>query len=356
MADSLVSVVIPTYNRAYCLETTLRSVFEQTHQDFEILLVDDGSTDDTGDLIRRLYPDEPRLRYLPKPNGGVASARNYGLQRIRGDFVALLDSDDLWKPWKLEVQLACLNQFPKAGMIWTDMEALDPQGRVVDPRYLRKMYRAYRWFPPEKLFQASAKLVDFIVPPPGLESARCYYGDIFSQMFMGNLVHTSTVLLRRERFEQVRAFNEELAFSGEDFDFHLRTCRAGPVLFLDAATIGYQTGMPDRLTRPEYGLHMACNALSTVAPVLANDRDRIQLPAQMIRDRMAELHRWVGASALDLGDHSTARSHLTATLRYRPSQPAAAALLALSLLPPSWANTLRNSVRRLRRRRPSNPT
>ena len=68
-------------------------------------------------------------------------------------------------------------------------------------------------------------------------------------MIMGNLVHTSTVLIRRERLEKVRGFNEELRISGEDYDFHLRTCREGPVGFIDLATIRYQTGMPDRLTR-----------------------------------------------------------------------------------------------------------
>ena len=149
--------------------------------------------------------------------------------------MALLDSDDTWSPWKLELQLACFRHRPEIGMVWTDMEAVGPAGELVSQSYLRTMYHAYRWFPREELFSRSRS--PWPRSPRGSRRSwtdrRLYTGEIFSQMIMGNLVHTSTVLIRRERLEKVRGFNEELRLSGEDYDFHLRTCKEGPVGFID---------------------------------------------------------------------------------------------------------------------------
>ena len=108
MLNELVSIVVPTYNRGYCIAATLDSVIAQTHKDWEALIVDDGSTDDTADIIQRRYGDDSRVRYVRQENAGVCSARNRGIATARGSFVALLDSDDLWEPWKLELQLAPL--------------------------------------------------------------------------------------------------------------------------------------------------------------------------------------------------------------------------------------------------------
>jgi glycosyltransferase involved in cell wall biosynthesis len=142
----LVSVIIPTYNRAHSVRAAVESVLAQTHRNVQAFVVDDGSTDGTADVVSRLWRDEPRVRYVRKDNGGVASARNVGLRGAGGDFVAFLDSDDAWFPWKVELQLACLRVFPRAGMIWSDMRALGPDGTVSSPRHLRTMYSAWQRF------------------------------------------------------------------------------------------------------------------------------------------------------------------------------------------------------------------
>src|SRR5690349_2852214 len=124
MAEALVSVVIPTFNRAYCIAQTIDSALAQTHENIEVLVVDDGSKDNTAELIAEKYKREPRVRYLPQKNQGVAAARNYGLSAARGEYIALLDSDDLWLPWKIAAQVRCLEALPEAGMVWTDMDAI----------------------------------------------------------------------------------------------------------------------------------------------------------------------------------------------------------------------------------------
>ena len=349
MSAGLVSVVIPTFNRADCLTATINSVLAQTYSDLEIVLVDDGSIDSTRALVEAHWAQEPRLRYLYQSNRGVSAARNLGMRNARGAYVALLDSDDTWMPWKLDAQLACLAEFPDAGMIWTDMEAVGPDDQVIDPMHLRTFYDAYRWFTPEQLFSVVRPVASFMHPAPDvLRAAVARFGDIFSPMIMGNLVHTSTVLLRRARLEQVNGFNEAME-TGEDYDFHLRTCRAGAVAFLDAASIRYRCGRPDRLTRPELSLQIGRNFLRTVEPVIERDRARIGLPDWMIAHSRADGHQWVGESALQAGRHAEARSHLAASLRLHPWQARTALLLAGALAPPVATRVLRKGLRRFKR-------
>jgi glycosyltransferase involved in cell wall biosynthesis len=334
MTLRLISVVVPTYNRAYCLARTLDSVLQQKHTELEVILVDDGSTDDTRALVKSRYAGERRVKYLYQNNQGVTAARNQGLRQTQGAYVAFLDSDDAWQPWKLQLQLACLDHFPEVGMVWTDMVAIGQDGAIYRRKYLRTMYEAYRWFTNAQLFSYTYPLIDIA---SGLRhivgSATLCTGDLFSPMVMGNLVHTSTVLLRRERLDRVRGFNKEFRISGEDYDFHLRTCKEGPVGFIDLETIQYQTGMPDRLTGERYKLHAAMNCLRTILPVLQKDRARIRLAPSMVQSRLAEVHEWVGEVALQMGQTSLARRHLLASLGHRPLQARTLGLWVLSALP-----------------------
>ena len=352
MHEPLVSVIIPTFNRAYCLGRAIESARTQTHQNTEIIVLDDGSTDGTRELIGQSYADDPRVRYFFHENRGVTATRNRGLSLARGDYVALLDSDDKWSSWKLELQLACMQRCPEIGMVWSEMEAIGPEGGVVSPAYLRTMYSAYQWFPrKEQLFPQSFSL-DQIAPALAsvVGDRALYTGEIFSQMIMGNLVHTSTVMLRRERLDKVRGFNEEFRISGEDYDFHLRTCREGPVGFIDAATISYRIGMPDRLSGDEYKTHIAVNCLKTVRPWIEERRSEIKLSNRMIRLRLAEMYAWVGQELLNAGDASQARLYLRRSLRYQHWQPGAWKALALACLPESIRSGLRTAVRELKRR------
>lgn len=118
--EARVSVIVPTYNRARMVCEAIDSVLAQTLREFELILVDDGSTDGTGEVIRDRYGGEPRLRYVAQENGGTAQARDHGLREARGEFVALLDSDDLWLPRHLESQVACLDAHGDADLVVCD--------------------------------------------------------------------------------------------------------------------------------------------------------------------------------------------------------------------------------------------
>jgi glycosyltransferase involved in cell wall biosynthesis len=351
MTADLVSVIIPAYNRAYCIATTIDSVLAQSHGNVQIIVVDDGSTDATRELIAERYRHESRLAYIYQDNAGVSAARNHGLRLATGDYLALLDSDDIWLPWKLEAQLRCLAALPSAGMIWTDMDAIGPDGEISHRRFLTTMYSSYQRFSREQLFREIRPLSAIDGPlAAALGDPQVCLGDIFSPMITGNLVHTSTVLLRRERFSHVREFDVELRHSGEDYDFHLRTCREGDVAYLDAASILYQRGRDDQLTHRKYTVHMAENFLKTVNKALARDRARVTLSPEMLDEVMAEAHAWIGEQRLEIGDSDQARHHLGTSLKLRPWQPRIAALYGAAILPKQVADPIRARYRALRQR------
>lgn len=126
-----VSVVMPAYNAAETIESSMRSVLDQRHADVELLVVDDGSRDGTQAIVERLASQDRRITAIQLPsNGGVSTARNTGIEAATGEYVAFLDSDDRWHPDKLKVQLAAMRE---AGVQvgYTAYQRVDPQGRVL---------------------------------------------------------------------------------------------------------------------------------------------------------------------------------------------------------------------------------
>jgi glycosyltransferase involved in cell wall biosynthesis len=345
MGAHLVSVVVPTYNRAYCLERTLSSALSQTHRNLEIVVIDDGSTDTTEELVSTIARRDSRVRFFKQANKGVAAARNTGFSICTGEFVALLDSDDVWRPWKIELQLACMARYPELGMTWTDMQAIDADGREVSGAYLRAMYSAWSHFSVDDLFTTHVP-VGTIASRFAAEygSRLLHFGEIFSEMLVGNLVHTPTVLLRRDRLDRVGGFDESLCPAGEDYDFHLRTCREGPVGFIDMPAITYQLGMSDALSR--HAVSLSTNFLKVVKRTLTEDRNRIDLPQAKIDWLLGDANAWVGEVMLNEGDDDEARKHLLASLRYRPFHARTAKLAALSIMPQSLRSTVRSLLGR----------
>src|ERR687887_1081438 len=128
-----VTVVIPTYNRSHVVDRAVRSALAQTHRDVEIIVVDDGSTDDTAARVRTFT--DPRVRHVARPHRGVSAARNAGVALATTDVVAFLDSDDVWRPDKLERELAFLAAHPDVDAVFSDLEKHD--GAVLVPSFMR---------------------------------------------------------------------------------------------------------------------------------------------------------------------------------------------------------------------------
>ena len=185
-----VSVVIPAYNAAWCVGKAIDSVLAQDYRDFEVIVVNDGSTDDTAAILAT-YGDA--IRVVQQSNGGLSSARNAGIRESRGEFVAFLDADDWWLPGKLAKQMALMQTRPELGFTSTTARVEDPEGRLVN------VWACAQW-------QGS-----FLVHLFGSNADVAGSG--------------SAVIARRALFDQVGGFDESLR-SLEDIDMWMRLAAA----------------------------------------------------------------------------------------------------------------------------------
>jgi len=183
---ALVSVIIPTYNRAATLERALSSVITQTYQNIEIIIIDDGSTDNTASLLSQGAIDSSPFIYLKQKHKGVSPARNKGISQAKGEFIAFLDSDDEWLPKKLERQIEFMQNNPSELIVQSD-ELWIRNGKKVNPH----------------------------------KKHQKVGGKFFSEALNLCLVTTSSVLCRKELFEKAGVFDEKLP-ACEDYDWYLR--------------------------------------------------------------------------------------------------------------------------------------
>jgi len=203
----MISVVITTFNRRSFLREATLSVFKQDFNDKEIIIVDDGSTDKSYETVRDLP-----VQYVWKPNGGISSARNRGIEMAKGDYIAFLDSDDIWKKRKLSIQL----------------EQMENRGYPVS-------YTDEIWIRNGKRINQKLR-------------HRKYTGNIFEHCLPLCIISPSSVVLKREIFDDVGVFDESLPVC-EDYDMWLRVAARYPVLFIDKLLIIKRGGHEDQLSR-----------------------------------------------------------------------------------------------------------
>lgn len=231
-----VSVLIPTYNRAAFVTQAIDSVLDQDFRDREIVVVDDGSTDDTPRLLAA-YGD--RIRYVRTENRGVAAARNTGMALARGEYLCYLDSDDLYHPAKLAVQAAFLDANPDVGMVYTEFSAFDDERGTWSEYHLRDYHAsAYRrgGLEYDDLFDDGRPLAAAGIPaaaiPAGWETRQAWSGRIFDAYMLATVVFTNSMMFRRDALHAAGPQNPRFGFF-HDLEFALRLCRTQRVAFLD---------------------------------------------------------------------------------------------------------------------------
>lgn len=199
MSVPLVSVITPAYNAQDFIGETIHSVINQTYPDWELLVIDDGSTDETRKVVEK-YLSDPRVRYLYQENQERAAARNLGIRHAYGKYIAFLDADDLWLPNKLKIQVEYLDRHPEVGLCFTHYTLINSKG-----------------------LSLGRQAINFVSGP-----------DQFYSLLKGNFIPNSTVITPRCVLDKVGLFDESLpAFGSEDWDMWLRIARFYPIHLID---------------------------------------------------------------------------------------------------------------------------
>lgn len=239
-----VSVVIPTYNRASLVTRAVDSALAAVQPDDEILVVDDGSTDNTEYVMKR-YGN--RVRYIKAPHGGAGPARNRGIAETKHRLVAFLDSDDEWFPDKLQLQRNVMRTRPDVAFCFSDFAVHDRSGGTF-PRYLRNWHNDPR--PWEQILGPGFRYSSIATLPPGREDFLIYVGDLYEPLMTRLYIGTFTFLFRKDLPGGIPAFPADLP-TFEDWQFFAELARRGAGSYLDCETaIQHGHDMP-RLTNAD---------------------------------------------------------------------------------------------------------
>ncbi len=258
-AAPTVSVIIPSYNRAEWLPATVESVLAQTHPAAEILIIDDGSTDNTAEVCTR-FPAP--VRYLRQRNAGVGAARNHGMREARSEFIALVDSDDLWEPTKLAVQMALHRLRPEIGWSVTNATTIGLDGVALPGgQGFERNFSLFdglgvgadeffaRWFERVELEAAGSRHV-----------AWC--GDAFAPLFLGNFTSPTCAVLARSLVERVGGFDESFRLAEETEYFH-RVAAYAQLGVITTPLFRWRVGQPVSLVSAQNVVTLIQNALTS---------------------------------------------------------------------------------------------
>ncbi len=210
------SVVIPLYNKEKSISKTLESVLRQTHKDFEILVVNDGSTDKSAEVVAELAKQDSRIRLLNKPNGGVCSARNMGIENAQYDYIAFLDGDDIWDEKYLTEQVRMITDFPKATM-W-GINFAEIENGTLARKLVTGLPDGFRGYV-ENYFQMKGRVSD--------------------------LFCSSSVVVYKAIFNKAGLFDERIKYA-EDNDMWFRIIAISNVAFYDKFMVFYQFDAENR--------------------------------------------------------------------------------------------------------------
>ncbi len=295
---TLVSVVIPTYNRADLVGEAIESALGQTYSAREVIVVDDGSTDGTSAVLAR-YGDA--IRTVRTAHRGCAAARNTGIGLARGAYLAFVDSDDVAPSDKLAIQVPVLEANPEAGFAYGPSVAFGPD------------------LPGEVLHQP-------VRPDP--------HGFVAVDLFLTTRIGFDSVLLRREAVEQVGGFDETLHYN-EDTDLLLRVALDWKAVCLDVPT-GRHRWHSGRKSRDEVALGHA--VLRSMERILASRPDFRVLLGMRAESRLADVHWGISRVLAARGEVAGSRDEAAAAWKHRPSAALATWRLALELpaLVPVW--------------------
>ncbi|MGQ9661187.1 MAG: glycosyltransferase family 2 protein [Kiritimatiellia bacterium] len=277
----LVSVVIPTYNCARYVVEAVESVLTQTFDRYEVIVVDDGSTDATASVLTQFGE---RIHYLPQDNLGAAVARNTGIARAQGDYIAFLDADDRWRPEKLARQMRALQRDPHFKIVHTDSAVIDADGRVISSSANR--------------------------------ARQSGNGLVFDELFLSpiSVILTSSALVARECIEEVGGFDPRFP-TFQDHHFFLRLAFRCPVFYIAESLVEYRI-RAGSLTRSDIARNIR-EQEQLLRDIVAAYSEYFDAKPGLLRRRWTEFYWYSGLKLFYHGAVHASRSYFRRCLTRR---------------------------------------
>jgi len=313
-----ISIVMPVLNRERYIAQAIESICRQTCRAYELIVVDDGSTDRTAEIVRS-FAGRIDVKHVHHPrNLGITPSINDGLRRASGSFIAFLDHDDFWLPEFLETQLAHLNAHPDVGMVHSDFQTVDADGKILEHSVAQARNRTR---------------------PSGF---------VFRDLFMQSMICGNSVLVRKECFERLGLWDEGLRWA--DYHMWLRIARHYKIDYVDRVLTAYRQHSTQQ-TRSSTG--QADNdpvAVQAIERLLAAYPEiRQELGERVVNRRVASLYFEVAYRAFVQEEHANARVWVRRALRLWPTNARYLKLYAATLLRHSQFSAARRAWRRFRR-------
>lgn len=313
-----VSIVMPVLNGERYIGEAIRSIVSQTYHDYELIVVDDGSSDGTREQVES-FMDKIDLKYVHHPvRQGIAPSMNDGVRHSSGEFIAFLDHDDAWFPCFLETQVNYLDEHRDVAMVHSDFQTTDTDGNVLEESVARCRRR------------------------------KRPSGYVFPQLFMDSFIVGNSVLIRKECFTKLGLFDESLRWG--DYHMWMRIARHYRVDYVDKVLTTYrqhptQSTRSSSTARP-YEDSVPLQAITKIAQLYPEIRR--ELGEKAIHRRMASLYFELGYSWWSRQEVANARICLSKAIQLWPTNSRYYVLYAASLVRPSHAMAARSGWRRLR--------
>ena len=280
----LVSVVIPAFNAGATLDETLRSLRQQTYPNLEVVVVNDGSTDTTAEVLRT---HGAWVRTIEQQNAGLPAARNTGCAAAKGEFIALMDADDLCEPQRIACQVRALQHYPLAALCSSDFSAFDQNGLVADSygsTYYSKIAESVSGL--RSLYPTQAQIPNSAAPahPAGPLAAPldAYVGNIYAELVHGNFVHPPTVMFRRKLLDVAGWFDATLRQTC-DWEWIVRASRTGEVVHLAHPLLRYRISPAQMSSRNRALATNALEILRTFDKIVERDPNLMSTHARSLR-------------------------------------------------------------------------
>lgn len=331
----LVSVAIPAHNAEATVAEAIESVLAQTYRPIEVIVVDDGSTDGTWDVLQRFGE---RIRAVHQENQGIAAARNAGLRAAQGEFIALMDADDVCLPERIALQVACLQAMPHLVLCCSEFSAFTADGEV-SARHGAEYYA--RLAPAQGGVEARFPQVAELPvggQPSNEEGVTVRWGGVYEELALGNFVHPPTVLFRRGLLESVGWFDTSIHIMCE-WDWLVRVARVGPIGYLDRPLLRYRLSAG----QVSFSADAPLDSLHVAERILARDPALRRRHPSEVRELMGGLYADAALADAE-AHHRWAATRLLArsVVRYRHLDRGVGKTLLKILLPGAAIELIRD--------------